>query len=84
MRHYDDKSKNLNFDNYFLNVIFPKTLAYIGFKFCLHVLQTYLEGTVSQNLYLGPNFHFMTKIGKHFANFRKKTFSKSNKIETKA
>ena len=61
--------KKKSFDNYFLNVIFSKTIGYRGFKFCLHVLQTHLEGTVSQIFYLGPSFYFMTKIGKHFADF---------------
>ena len=29
---YDDKSKNLNFDNYFVNVIFSKTIAYNNYR----------------------------------------------------
>ena len=29
MRHYDDKPKNLNFDNYFFNVIFSQTIVYM-------------------------------------------------------
>ena len=74
VRNYDGKSKNLNFDNYFFNVIFSKTIAYIGFKFCLGILQTHIEGTMSQIFHLGPSFYFMTKIGKHFTNFRKNFF----------
>ena len=73
MRHFDDKSKNRNFDN-FLNVIFSKTIAYIGLKFGLHILRTHLEGTVTQICFVGPSFYFMTKIGKHFESFRKSIF----------
>ena len=63
--------KNLSFVNYFFNVIFAKTIAYIGFKFCFRILQTHLEGTVSDIFYLGRSFYFMAKIGKHFANLEK-------------
>ena len=67
----DDKSKNVIFDNYFFNVNFSITKAYIDLKFCLPCLHTHLEGTVSQIFYLGPGFYFMTKNGKHFINFVK-------------
>ena len=65
----DSKSKNVFFDKYFFNVIFSIIKAFTDFKLCLLILHTHLEGTVSQILYLGPSFYFMTKIGKHFINF---------------
>ena len=66
MRNHDYKSKNLNIDNYVLNLIFSITIAYAPcFKFCLDILQTHLEGTVSQIFYVGPSFDSMPKIGKH-------------------
>ena len=74
VRSHDDKSKYLNFDYYFLNVIFSMTISYAGFKFCLHVLQTHLEGTMSQISYLGPSFYFMPKIGKQCGKKKKKHF----------
>ena len=61
----DNKSKNVIFDNYFLNVNFSITKAYIALNFCLPCLHTHLEGTVLQIFYLGPGFYFMTKNGKH-------------------
>ena len=61
--------KNLNFYPYFLIVIFSKTIACAGFKFCRHFLQTHLEEIMSQISYLGPSFYFMPKIGKHCEKF---------------
>ena len=65
VRNHDYKSKNLNIDTYFFNLIFSITIAYAGFTFCLDILQTHLEGTVSQIFDVGPCFDFMPKIGKH-------------------
>ena len=76
VRHVDGKSKNLSFNNYFVKVIFSKTIAYIVFKFCLGILQTHIEEKSSQIFHLGPSFYLMTKIGKHFTNFRKNIFHK--------
>ena len=51
------------------NLIFSKTIAYAGFKFCLVIPQTHMEGTVSQIFYLCLGSFFMTKIAKYFINF---------------
>ena len=48
MRNYYANLKNLNFDQYFFNVIFSETIAYTHFKICMVVLETHLEGTMSQ------------------------------------
>ena len=74
LRYFDDKSKNLNFDHYFLIFIFYKTIQYTAFKFCLPILRIHMEGTVSQISYLGPSFYFMPKIGKQCEKFRKNIF----------
>ena len=39
--------KKRNFNNYFSNLIFSKTIAHTDLKLCLLILQTHLEGTVS-------------------------------------
>ena len=70
----NDKSKRYFFDNKFLNVNFSKTMAHKRFKFCLLVLETHLEGTVSQIFYLCLSFYFMPKNGKHFVKFEKIIF----------
>ena len=41
-------------------------MAYTIFKFCLLILHTHSEGTVSQICHLGLSSHFMLKIGKLF------------------
>ena len=69
MRNLNNKSKNVIFDNYFLNVNFSITKAHTDFKFRLHSFHTHLEETVSHIFYLGLSFYFMAKIGKHFINF---------------
>ena len=66
--------KKLNYNNYFSNLIFSKTIAYTGFKFCLVILQTHLEGNASQIIYLCLGFFFMTKIAKYFINVVKIIF----------
>ena len=66
--------KKLKFYNYFSNLIFSKTIAYSDFKFCLVILQTYMEGTVSQIFYLCLGSFFMTKIAKYLINFVKIIF----------
>ena len=70
----NNKSKNVIFDNNFLNVNSSITKAYTDLRFCLHSLHTHLEGTVSQIFYLGSSFCFMTKNGKHLINFVKIIF----------
>ena len=74
MRNYDNNSKNLNFDNYFLNVNFSKTLADTDLKFSLHIPQIHSEGTVSQISYFWPSFYFVLKIGKRCETYRKNIF----------
>ena len=66
--------KKENFNNYFSNLIFSKTIAYTDFKFCMVILQTHLEGTVSQIFYLCLGLVFMTKIAKYFISFVKIIF----------
>ena len=66
--------KNSNFIIIFSNLIFSKTIAYAGFKFCLVILQTHVGGTVSQIFYLCLGSFFMTKIAKYFINFVKIIF----------
>ena len=67
-------SQKTNFCNYFFNLNISKTMAYTEFKLCVLILHTHPEGTVSQILYLGLSFHFMSKIGKLFAKFLKIIF----------
>ena len=74
MRNLNNKSKNVIFDNQFLNVYFSITKAYTDIKFRLPSLHIHLEGTLSQIFNLGPSFHFVTKIGKHSINFVKIIF----------
>ena len=69
IKYQNDKSKNLNFDNIFLNVHFSITIAYKDFKFCVLSLHIHSEGTLSQIFNLGLSFYFMSKNGKHFLNF---------------
>ena len=57
---------NLFFNIYFLNVISSVIPAHTLLTFSVLVYITYMEGTVSQILVLGPSFHFMTKKGKLF------------------
>ena len=54
----------------------------MGYKVCLHIPQIHLEVILSQVFYLSSSFFFMPKNGKHFARFRKKTFSKLHRIRT--
>ena len=42
---------------------------YTDFKFCLLILHTHPEGTMSQTFYLGLGFYFMSSHGKHFTKF---------------
>ena len=63
MNDKHDKSKNSFFYNNLLNVDFSITIADTEFKFCFPILHTHLEGTMSQILYLGFSFYFMSKIG---------------------
>ena len=58
----------------FSNLIFSTTIAYTGFKFCLVILQSHLEGTMSQIFYYCLGFFFMIKITKYFINFVKIIF----------
>ena len=39
-------------------------MAFTEFKFCVLILHTHPEGTVSQIFHLGFSFHSMPKIGK--------------------
>ena len=47
----------------FLIVHISADLALDGLKFCMHVPNIYVEGTVSQIFVLGLSFHFMSKNG---------------------
>ena len=69
MRNYNDKSKNLFFDNHFLNLNFSITVAFTKFKCCFLILHTHPEGTMSQISVLGLSFYFMPTIWKLFAKF---------------
>ena len=69
IKYQNDESKNLNFDNIFLNVHFSTIIAYKNFKLCVLSLHIHSEGTVSQIFNLGLSFYFMSKNGKHFLNF---------------
>ena len=59
MKYEYNKSKDLIFDNIFLNVHCSITIAYKDFKFCLLSLQIHSEGTMSQIFNLGLSFYFM-------------------------
>ena len=65
MRYQDKNSKKQNNHKKFLDGKFSITIACTQSKFDVVILSTYMEGTVSQILYLGLSFYFMPKIGKH-------------------
>ena len=69
MKYQKYNSKNLFFDQIFLNFHYSVTFAYIDLKFCLLSLHIHSEGTVSQIFDLGLSFHFMSKNGKHFLKY---------------
>ena len=69
MKYQNNKKENLNFDKIFLNVHFSITIAHTYFKFCLLSPHIRSEGTVSQIIFLGLSFYFMSKNGKHFLKF---------------
>ena len=58
----------------FSHSILSITIAYTGFKICLVIPLTHLEGTMSQILYLCLGSYFMTKIAKYFLTFVKIIF----------
>ena len=66
------QKKRNNFFFFFL--IFSKTIAYAGLKFCSVILDIVMEGTVSQIFYLYLGSFFMTKIAKYFINLVKIIF----------
>ena len=45
---------------------FSETIAYTDFKFCLVILKTHLDETVSQTFYLCLGLVLMTRIAKYF------------------
>ena len=53
------KGKLLFFYVIFLNKDISFTVLDIVLKFCMPVLYTHPEGSMSQILYLGPSFYFM-------------------------
>ena len=61
--------KKRNFNNYFSNLIFSEIIAHTDFNFFLVILQTHLEGTVSQIFELCLGLFFMMKIARYFINF---------------
>ena len=69
IKYQNDKSKNPNFDQIFLNVNFSITIAYKDFKFCLLSLHIHSEGTVSQIFNFGLSCYFMSKKRNHFLKF---------------
>ena len=54
---------NLFFHFYFLNMDISLNIYTLVIQFYTGVLDIPLEGSVSQNCYLGPSFYFMTKNG---------------------
>ena len=66
MKYQKYKSKNIFFDQIFLNFHFSVTIAYKDLKFRFLSLHIHSEGTVSQIFDLGLGFYFMSKNGKHF------------------
>ena len=61
---------------------FSFTIRSLTFSLCNLINNIYLEGTVSQILYLSPSFRFMTKTG-NFLSFSVTEFSRFYKIKTK-
>ena len=47
------------FHIYFLNKDFSLTIAHRPFEFDTCILEIQMEGSVSQNVDIGPSFHFM-------------------------
>ena len=48
---------------YFFNMNFSVTIQYFDLKFSVYDPNIHFEGSVSQNLDLGPSFYFMPKNG---------------------
>ena len=57
--HTKREFRNCNFSYIFLNSIISVIYEAKFTKFGTHVVEGHLEGTVSQNFYLGPIFNFM-------------------------
>ena len=55
----EEKSKILNFNVIFFNKNISITVADINRTFCISVVHTLPEGTVSQIYNLGPSLYFM-------------------------
>ena len=53
------KNENLIFHEYFFNMDISLNIPYKHFKFSTSIHKIQMEGSVSQNFDLGPNFHFM-------------------------
>ena len=51
------------FDFYFSIVHISSNNVLDSLKVCMHVSNIYVEGTVSQIIFLSPTFYFMTKNG---------------------
>ena len=51
--------KNFNFQNIFLNLNIPVNNRWKIMKICRLVVESHLEGTMSQIFYLGSSFYFM-------------------------
>ena len=74
MSNKHDKSENLIFDKYFLNLNYSITATSTELQFYFHVLYTHSEGTVSQISHLGLSSFVMPKIGKLFEKYVKFIF----------
>ena len=67
MKYQHNYSKNLIFDNIFLNVHFSISITYKDFKLCLLSPHIHAEGTVSQIFNLGLSFYFYVKKRETFS-----------------
>ena len=61
------------FHVYFFNMDISLVIAPISLKFCICIAEIYMEGRVSQNLYLGLSLCFMQCRRRHFEKKYKKT-----------
>ena len=57
--HTKREFRNCNFLYIFWNWIISVIYGAKFTKLCTHVVESHSEGTMSQNLYLGPSFNFM-------------------------
>ena len=72
---------NLFFHFYFLSMDISVNIYILVIKFYAGVLNTPLEGSVSQTFYLGPGFYLIIKKRATFSHFLKLIFKILSKLK---